>query len=147
MQTKEEMIIEGIALDASLVSMESTYDNTTSSEHQDESNNLGYDVDAKKVLVDTVASDNENVYIGPSYDTDMETFHMLLLKDDNVMGKQGLGIENKNYIANPNILNKAKELTPSLYSIDEIGKEFLSDHKTIAEEELKHEAENPRPLV
>ncbi|GJZ41437.1 hypothetical protein Tco_0588323, partial [Tanacetum coccineum] len=39
------------------------------------------------------------------------------------------------------ILNKAKELTPSLYSIDEMGQDLLSDHKIISEAELKCEAE------
>ncbi|GJX24536.1 hypothetical protein Tco_0230832 [Tanacetum coccineum] len=39
------------------------------------------------------------------------------------------------------ILNKAKELTPSLYSIDEMGQDLLSDHKIIFKEELKCEAE------
>ncbi|GJV41265.1 hypothetical protein Tco_1419705 [Tanacetum coccineum] len=39
-----------------------------------------------------------------------QTFHMLLPKEDNGnTGKQGLGFENQNDVANPNILNKAKE--------------------------------------
>ncbi|GJR44760.1 hypothetical protein Tco_1312863 [Tanacetum coccineum] len=60
---------------------------------------------------------------------------MLLPKEDNVnTGKQGLGFENKNDVENPSLLNKAKELVPSLYNIDEMGKELLS------EEELKREA-------
>ncbi|GKC07746.1 hypothetical protein Tco_0999356, partial [Tanacetum coccineum] len=67
---------------------------------------------------------------------------MLLPKEDNVnTGKQGLGFENQNDVENPFILNKAKVLTPSLYNIDEIGKDLLSDHKIISEEELKCEAE------
>ncbi|GKD16425.1 hypothetical protein Tco_1205583 [Tanacetum coccineum] len=69
MQTEEEIVTEGIALDGSLVSRERTNDNTTSSKQQDESTNSRYDADAKKVLVDTVASDIENADIGASYDT------------------------------------------------------------------------------
>ncbi|GKD03821.1 hypothetical protein Tco_1178795, partial [Tanacetum coccineum] len=37
--------------------------------------------------------------------------------------------------------SKAKELTPSLYNIDEMGKDLLSDDKIISEEELKCEVE------
>ncbi|GJT95557.1 hypothetical protein Tco_1091075 [Tanacetum coccineum] len=42
---------------------------------------------------------------------------------------------------NPSLLNKAKDFAPCLYNIDEIGKDSLSDHKIISEEELKCEAE------
>ncbi|GJX75432.1 hypothetical protein Tco_0314027 [Tanacetum coccineum] len=67
---------------------------------------------------------------------------MLLPKEDNVQtGKQGLGFKNKNDVENPSILNKTKELTPSLYNIDKMGQDFLSDHKIISEEKLKCEAE------
>ncbi|GJS53650.1 hypothetical protein Tco_0627012 [Tanacetum coccineum] len=67
---------------------------------------------------------------------------MLLPKEDNVnTGKQGLGFENQNDYVNPSLLNKAKELAPCLYNIDEMGKDELSDHKIISEEELKCEAE------
>ncbi|GJS32526.1 hypothetical protein Tco_0530908 [Tanacetum coccineum] len=66
---------------------------------------------------------------------------MLLPKEDNVnTGKLSLGFENQNDIENPFVLNKDKELTPSLYNIDEMGKELLSDHKIISEEELKCKA-------
>ncbi|GJU37030.1 hypothetical protein Tco_1185384 [Tanacetum coccineum] len=53
--------------------------------------------------------------------------------------KKGLGFEIQNNVENPFILNKSKELTPSLYNIDEMGKDLLSDHKIISEEELKCE--------
>ncbi|GJZ39947.1 reverse transcriptase zinc-binding domain-containing protein [Tanacetum coccineum] len=67
---------------------------------------------------------------------------MLLPKEDNVnTRKLGLGFENQNDIENPFVLNKDKELTPSLYNIDEMGKELLSDHKINSEEELKCKAE------
>ncbi|GJV49746.1 hypothetical protein Tco_1439958 [Tanacetum coccineum] len=67
---------------------------------------------------------------------------MLLPKEDNVnMGKRGLDFENKNDVENPSLFNKAKELAPSLYNTDEIGKDLLFDHKIISEEELKCEAE------
>ncbi|GJY17193.1 hypothetical protein Tco_0388684 [Tanacetum coccineum] len=63
---------------------------------------------------------------------------MLLPKEDNVnTGKQGLGFENQNDDVNPSLLKKAKELAPCLYNIDEMGKDELSDHKIISEEELK----------
>ncbi|GJV10915.1 hypothetical protein Tco_1352456 [Tanacetum coccineum] len=71
-----------------------------------------------------------------------QTFHMLLLKEDNVnTGKQSLSFENQNDVDNPFILNKAKELTPSLYNIDKMRKDLLSDQKIISEEELKCDAE------
>ncbi|GJV42017.1 hypothetical protein Tco_1420457 [Tanacetum coccineum] len=71
-----------------------------------------------------------------------QTFHMLLPKQDNGnMGKKALGFENQNDVENPFILNKAKGLTPSLYNIDEIRKDMLSDHKITSKEELKCEAE------
>ncbi|GJV62922.1 hypothetical protein Tco_1473750 [Tanacetum coccineum] len=70
-----------------------------------------------------------------------QTLRMLLPKEDNVnMGKRGLGFENHNDDVNPSLLNKAKELAPYLYNIDEIGKHELSDHKIISEE-LKCKAE------
>ncbi|GJS26814.1 hypothetical protein Tco_0487434 [Tanacetum coccineum] len=67
---------------------------------------------------------------------------MLLPKEDNVnTGKHGLSFENQNNNVNPSVLNKVKELAPYLYNIDEMGKDELSDHKIILEEELKCEAE------
>ncbi|GJR01368.1 hypothetical protein Tco_0524352 [Tanacetum coccineum] len=57
------------------------------------------------------------------------------------MGKQGLGFENQNDVKNLSLLNKAKELLPSLYNIDEMGTYLFSDHKIITEEELKCKAE------
>ncbi|GJT41229.1 hypothetical protein Tco_0941094 [Tanacetum coccineum] len=72
-----------------------------------------------------------------------QTLRMLLPKEDSVhMRKPGLGFENQIDVENPFVLNKSKELAPSLYNIDEMGKELLSDYKIISEEELKCEAEN-----
>ncbi|GJZ93735.1 hypothetical protein Tco_0665938, partial [Tanacetum coccineum] len=71
-----------------------------------------------------------------------QTLRMLLPKEDNVnTRKQGLGFENQNDDVNPILLNKAKELAPCLYNIDEMGKDLLSNHKISSEEELKCEAE------
>ncbi|GJT79538.1 hypothetical protein Tco_1053880 [Tanacetum coccineum] len=140
MHTQKGMVNEGITLDACLDSKVSTYDNTLK-EQQDESSSSGY---AEMVRADKVFSDKENAVIRPSFDNDTltETFHMLLPKEDNVnTRKQGLGFENQNDVDNPFILNKAKELTPSPYNIDEMGKNLLSNHKIISEEELKCEAE------
>ncbi|GKD60071.1 hypothetical protein Tco_1297580 [Tanacetum coccineum] len=70
-----------------------------------------------------------------------QTLRMLLPKEDNVnTGKQGLGFENQNDNVNPSVLNKSKELAPCLYNIVKMGKDELSDHKIISEEELKCEA-------
>ncbi|GJZ68571.1 hypothetical protein Tco_0631811, partial [Tanacetum coccineum] len=70
------------------------------------------------------------------------TLHMLLPKEDNVnTGKQGLGFRNQNDDVDPSLLNKAKELEPSLYNIDEMGNKLLSNHKIISKDELKCEAE------
>ncbi|GJY41009.1 hypothetical protein Tco_0428279 [Tanacetum coccineum] len=54
---------------------------------------------------------------------------------------RAFALRSKNNVENPFILNKAKELTPSLYNIDEMGKDLLKDHKIISEEELKCEGE------
>ncbi|GJZ41370.1 hypothetical protein Tco_0588256 [Tanacetum coccineum] len=71
-----------------------------------------------------------------------QTLRMLLPKEVNVKtGKQGISFENQNDVENPSLLNKAKELVPSLYNIDKMGKEFLSNHKIISKEELKCETE------
>ncbi|GKA88859.1 hypothetical protein Tco_0810671 [Tanacetum coccineum] len=71
-----------------------------------------------------------------------QTLRMLLPKEDNVnTGKQGLGFENQNDDVNPSVLNKAKELAPCLYNIDEMGKMSFFYHKIIFEEELKCEVE------
>ncbi|GJV09175.1 hypothetical protein Tco_1346831 [Tanacetum coccineum] len=67
---------------------------------------------------------------------------MLLPKEDKVNTRiQVLGFENQNDDVNPRLLNKAMELAPCLYNIDEMGKDLLSDHKIISKEELKCEAE------
>ncbi|GKB69120.1 hypothetical protein Tco_0930532 [Tanacetum coccineum] len=42
---------------------------------------------------------------------------------------------------------ETKELTPSLYNIDEMGKDLLSDQKIISEEELKCEAEKRLKVI
>nr|GFA71695.1 hypothetical protein [Tanacetum cinerariifolium] len=68
---------------------------------------------------------------------ELRRLHMLLPKEDN----EGLGFEIPNEDENPFVLNKAKELTRTLYNIDEMVKDLLSDHKIISEEELKCEAE------
>ncbi|GKB23332.1 hypothetical protein Tco_0862733 [Tanacetum coccineum] len=55
-----------------------------------------------------------------------QTLRMLLPKEDNVnMGKQRLGFENQNNDVNPSLLNKAKELAPCLYNIDEEGTKMM----------------------
>ncbi|GKA22860.1 hypothetical protein Tco_0708822 [Tanacetum coccineum] len=51
---------EGIVLDDNLIAKESTVNSTTSAKQQNESSNLGNDVDAEKILADAVASDIEN---------------------------------------------------------------------------------------
>nr|GEU67907.1 hypothetical protein [Tanacetum cinerariifolium] len=86
-------------------------------------------------------------------------FSYVASKKDNVnTRKLGLGSKNQNDVKNNFVLNKANELTPSLYNFDEMGKEakeltptfynndemgkeLLSDQKIIFEEELKCEAE------
>ncbi|GJW45574.1 hypothetical protein Tco_0077220 [Tanacetum coccineum] len=61
-------------------------------------------------------------------------------KDNVITGKQGLGFENQNDDVNPSLLNKAKELAPCLYNIDEMGKDLPFDHKIITKKELKCKA-------
>ncbi|GJV47081.1 hypothetical protein Tco_1437293 [Tanacetum coccineum] len=71
--TQEGLVNEGIALDDSLVSKESIDDNPTLTEQQDESNSLGYDVDAEKERVDKAILDVENVVVRSSFDRDTLT--------------------------------------------------------------------------
>ncbi|GJS68227.1 hypothetical protein Tco_0682792 [Tanacetum coccineum] len=90
----------------------------------------------------TFAKENEKFdELRKAGETD-QTLRMLLPKEDNVnTGKQGIVFENQNDYVNPSLLNKAKELAPYLYNIDEMGKDELSDHKIISKEELKCKAE------
>ncbi|GKE02870.1 hypothetical protein Tco_1390853, partial [Tanacetum coccineum] len=128
------------------------------------SSSLGYATNAKRARDDKAVSDKENAAVEPSLDNNTLTevhhsnndifenvfdFEILnheqlevetLLRRQCLYGKKGLGFENQNDIENPFVLNKAKELTPSLYNIDEMGKDLLSDHKIISEEELTCEA-------
>ncbi|GJX70239.1 hypothetical protein Tco_0307410 [Tanacetum coccineum] len=67
MLTQEGLVNEGIALDASLVSKESTYDNTTSTKQHDESSSSGYDANEKEQVVKALF-DVENADVGPSFD-------------------------------------------------------------------------------
>ncbi|GKA73789.1 hypothetical protein Tco_0780091 [Tanacetum coccineum] len=140
-------------MDDNLVVKESTYDSVTLSEQLDESSSSRNG--CSRSGNETRSFDNESSSLGndayadirPSYDNDIvseidQTLRMLLPKEDNVITeKQGFGFENQNDVVNPSLLNKAKELAPSLYNIDEIGKDMLSDHTIISEEELKCEAE------
>ncbi|GJT67637.1 hypothetical protein Tco_1019117 [Tanacetum coccineum] len=61
-------------------------------------------------------------------------------KENEKYDEYGLDFENQNDNVNPSALNKSKELAPCLYNVDEMGKDELSDHKIIFEEELKCEA-------
>ncbi|GJS15102.1 hypothetical protein Tco_0409574 [Tanacetum coccineum] len=150
------LVTQGIALDDSLVAMHSTVDSRTSSEHQNECNSSRNE--CIRSGIENRSSDNESsssgndtdADIGPLYDIDTvfgtdHTLRILLPKEDNVqMGKQGFGFKNKEDVENPSLLNKAKELAPCLYNIDEMGQDLLSDHKIISEEELKCEAEKQK---
>ncbi|GJV73740.1 hypothetical protein Tco_1493735 [Tanacetum coccineum] len=65
-----------------------------------------------------------------------------LPKEDSVnTGKQGLGFENQKDVENLFVLNKSKELAPSLYDIDKMGQDLSVDHKIISKEELESEIE------
>nr|GEZ52342.1 hypothetical protein [Tanacetum cinerariifolium] len=111
-KTQDGMVNEGIALDASMVSEESTDDNT-STEQQYGSSSLGYNVDVKRAWVDKAVFNKEN----------------------------GPGFENQNDVENPYVLNKAKELAPSLHGIDKMGQDESVNHKIISKEELESEIE------
>ncbi|GJW53423.1 hypothetical protein Tco_0097508 [Tanacetum coccineum] len=88
------------------------------------------------------SSDNESTSSGNAADADIRPSYDS--EEDNVKtGKHGLGFENKNDVKNQSLLNKANELAPSLYNIDEMGQDLLSGHKIISKEELKCEAEKP----
>ncbi|GKC57415.1 hypothetical protein Tco_1085013 [Tanacetum coccineum] len=124
------LVIEGAVLEASLGT---------------EGTTLEASLVTKGVVLET--RNDADADIGPLDDSDTvtktdQTLRMFLLKEDNVnTGKQGLGFENQNDDVNPSLLNKAKELAPCLYNIDEMGKDSLSDQKISSEEELKCEAE------
>ncbi|GJW66292.1 hypothetical protein Tco_0120716, partial [Tanacetum coccineum] len=130
-----ETILQSSGTESENSSLETTFsrsENEHTSFNKESSSSEGNDADAD---------------IGPSYDNDTmtetdQTLRMLLPKEDNVNTRnQGLGFENQNDDVNPSLLNKAKELAPCLYNIDEIGNDLLSDHKIISEEELKCKAE------
>ncbi|GJU80120.1 hypothetical protein Tco_1282485 [Tanacetum coccineum] len=125
------MVNEGIALNTGLDSKASTYDNT-STKQQDRSSSSGYAADAKRVCVDKVVSEKENVTVGPSYDNDTLT-KVHHSNNDTFENVFALGIQNHEQLQVENYT----KLTPSLYNIDEMGKYLLSDPKIISEEELK----------
>ncbi|GKB56118.1 hypothetical protein Tco_0912304 [Tanacetum coccineum] len=129
MQTQEVMVNEGIAMDAGLNS-EASIDDNTSTKQQNESSSLGHATDAERARVDKVVSDVKNDVVRPSFDNDTLPEKTMLIRENRVLA-----------LRYPFILNKAKELTPSLYYIDKMGKDLRSDHKIISEEELKCEAE------
>ncbi|GKD45576.1 hypothetical protein Tco_1270221 [Tanacetum coccineum] len=89
-------------------------------------------------LNDNTEGNDTTADIGPLYDSDtlIEAPH-----SSNDTFEIGLGFENQNDYVNPSLLNKDKELAPCLYNIDKMGKDELSDHKIISEEESKCEAE------
>ncbi|GJX23215.1 hypothetical protein Tco_0227660 [Tanacetum coccineum] len=63
-----------------------------------------------------------------------QTLHTLLPKEDSVnTGKQGLGFENLNDVENPFVLNKAKELAPSLYDIDKMEQDVIARNRLSGE--------------
>ncbi|GJU57215.1 hypothetical protein Tco_1234981 [Tanacetum coccineum] len=113
----------------------------------DGSSSSGYVVDAERARVDKVVSHKENIVVGPSLENNTLTEQNGSSSSEHVVDVErvrvdkGLGFENKNDVENPFVLSKAKELTPSLYNIDEMGKDLLSDDKIISEEELKCEVE------
>nr|GEV65380.1 hypothetical protein [Tanacetum cinerariifolium] len=124
---------EGVEMDDGFVDKESTDDSVTSLEQLDESGSSRNE--CSKSRNENKSSNHESTSsgndvdddIGPSYESDTMS--------------EGLGFENKNDVENPSLLNKAKELAPHMYNIDEIGKDLLSHHKIISEEELECEAE------
>ncbi|GJY95855.1 hypothetical protein Tco_0512216 [Tanacetum coccineum] len=125
------LVTKGISLDASLVAKQSTIDSTTSSEQQNESN--GSRKECSRLGNEKRSYDNES-----KMKEAVQGMMQMLILELHMTTYQTLRIfppkENS-------ILNKAKELTPSLYSIDKMGQDLLSDHKIIFEEELKCEAE------
>ncbi|GKC43150.1 hypothetical protein Tco_1060872 [Tanacetum coccineum] len=136
MPTQKGMVNEGIAYDAGLDSKAST-DDHTSTEQRDESGSIGYVADVERAWVDKAVFDTENAAIGSSFSNNTLTEDY----SNNDTFENGLGFEIQNDVETLFIMNKAKGLTPSLYNIDEMGKDLPSDHKIISEEELKCEAE------
>nr|GEV86454.1 hypothetical protein [Tanacetum cinerariifolium] len=136
-------VTKGIEMDDSLqcmddadINIEPSHDSNIASENNSNiiSDTSNMDSDRDKEEHDYVAYEHQR--------QTNQTFRMLLPKEDNVnTRKQGLGFENQNDDVIPNLLNKAKELAHCLYNIDEMGKDLLSDHTIIFDEELKCEAE------
>nr|GFA28132.1 hypothetical protein [Tanacetum cinerariifolium] len=72
MQTQEGMVNKGIALDARLDSEASTYNNTSTEQH-DGSNGSGYVTDAKRAQDNKAVSDKENAAVRPSLENNTLT--------------------------------------------------------------------------
>ncbi|GJS76026.1 hypothetical protein Tco_0725907 [Tanacetum coccineum] len=67
-----------------------------------------------------------------------QTLHMFLPKEDSVhTRKHGIGFENQNDVENPFVLNKAKELTPSLYDIDKMGQDVMETASRFASDAVR----------
>ncbi|GJY98625.1 hypothetical protein Tco_0516055 [Tanacetum coccineum] len=86
------MVNEGVPLNTGLDSKASTYDNTSTEQH-DRSSSSGYAADAKRVRVDKVVSEKENVTVGPSYDKDTLT-EVHLSNNNTFENVFALGIQN-----------------------------------------------------
>nr|GEX17918.1 ribosomal protein L14, bacterial-type [Tanacetum cinerariifolium] len=108
MQTQERMVNEGIALDAGLDSEASTYDNTSTEQH-DGSSSSRHVADAERTQVNKVVSDKENVAIGPSYDNNTltenhQSWGNLLYNHSKINQLYGNSMDTK--FAEPSILGK-----------------------------------------
>ncbi|GJT23497.1 hypothetical protein Tco_0893434 [Tanacetum coccineum] len=103
----------------------------------EENNSSWNDVDVEKILVVAVDSNIEYADIGLSYDSDTvsevhhDTFENVFAHG--IPSHEPLESNTRTH----NLLNKAKDLVLRLYNVDEIGKDLLSGHKIISEEDLK----------
>ncbi|GJS21489.1 hypothetical protein Tco_0450121 [Tanacetum coccineum] len=134
-ETQESLVTEGIALEDNLVTKESTDDSVPSSEQLDESSSSGNDVDAEKILVETVAFGIENTDIGPLYDSDTvsEVYHGTF---ENVFAHRIQNHEQPEYILDTYVVNgNNSDIISDIPNMDPIRDKEEHDY---VDDEQKH---------
>nr|GEX45237.1 hypothetical protein [Tanacetum cinerariifolium] len=134
MQTGEEMATNGIALDASLVTKERKFDNTTLSEQENKSSSLGYDTNAEMIPVDMVASDIKNDDIRPSYDANIEVHHsnndtFETIFDNKIQSHEQLNSISYTYVVNENNSNIISDIPDMDPKIDKEEYDYADDEQ------------------
>ncbi|GJS92340.1 hypothetical protein Tco_0774976 [Tanacetum coccineum] len=133
----EKILVDTVASDIEYADIRPSFDSDIVYENNENNSDIVFDIPN----MDPDRGKEEHDYV--DYEQQRAFFASLInnLKCDVKKYTKGLGFENKNDVENPSLLNKVKELAPSLYNINEMEKDLHSDHKIIYEQELKCKVE------